>query len=132
MWLVVGLGNPGPKYQLTRHNIGRILASAIQLPPSALEYQPRTSMNICGRAIVARLAKEGIPAGRLIVVHDDLETAFGRVRVAAGGSAKGHNGLKSIIAGLGSDAFSRVRVGIGRPNSRDPLEVAQFVLDNFN
>lgn len=146
--LVVGLGNPGAEYAETRHNAGFCVVDALarrghgrfrrglfaqsetcrihlaDLP--VLLVKPMTYMNLSGKALVPLLRREGIPAARLVVVHDDMDIPLGRLRLRAGGSSGGHRGMASIIASLGTDAVARVRVGIGRPP--DGIDAAQFVL----
>lgn len=150
--LVVGLGNPGPNYAATRHNIGFMVAdllagrlgttfkahkrSGAEIATgrlggrSVVLAKPRSYMNESGRQ-VGPLAKfySVAPAG-VIVVHDDLDLEFGRIRLKLGGGEGGHNGLRSIATALGTKDFQRVRIGIGRPPGRkDP---AAFVLEKFN
>ena len=135
-WLAVFLGNPGPKYTATRHNAGFLAADALAkdkgLSVSRLRFRaltarwdldgtgvlvmkPQTYMNESGQAVgqAARFYK--IPPERVIVVSDDINLPCGRLRVRTKGSAGGHNGLKSIIAHLGSEDFPRIRVGVGAP-----------------
>jgi PTH1 family peptidyl-tRNA hydrolase len=149
-WLVVGLGNPGPRYAATRHNIGfaivELLAQRLggrfkahrgrcdvvetQLSgrPVVL-VKPKSYMNESGGPIVAILRFYKIPIHRLIVVHDDLDLPLGTLRLKLGGGDGGHNGLRSAVAALGSRDFFRVRFGIGRPpGQRDP---ADYVLREF-
>ncbi len=150
--LVVGLGNPGPKYATTRHNVGFVVAdlladrmgetfkvhkkSGAEVVTGRLAGQPvvlakpRVYMNESGRQ-VGPLAKfySVLPAD-VVVIHDELDIEFGRIRLKFGGGVAGHNGLRSVAAALGSKDFQRVRVGIGRPPGRqDP---ASFVLQDFN
>lgn len=150
--LVVGLGNPGDNYARTRHNVGFMVADVLAARlgstfkahkrsgaeivtgrlagRSVVVAKPRCYMNESGRQ-VGPLAKfySAAPAD-LVVVHDDLDLDFGRIRLKMGGGEGGHNGLRSIAAALGSKDFHRVRIGIGRPPGRkDP---AAFVLEPFN
>lgn len=149
--LVVGLGNPGPNYARTRHNLGFVVADLLaqrmgskfkvhkrsgaeiitgRLGGAAVVLaKPRTYMNESGRQ-VAPLAKfYSVPPSDIIVIHDELDLEFGRVRLKLGGGEGGHNGLRSVVAALGTKDFLRVRIGIGRPPGRkDP---AAFVLENF-
>lgn len=145
---VVGLGNPGPRFELTRHNIGFYVVEALAEMSGArwktegnLEYaqvsregignifliKPQTFMNDSGK-IAAWLSRKGISGEAILVVHDELEKAFGTVSVRLGGSARGHNGLRSLLAHVTGD-FWRVRVGIGRPEHK--TEVADYVLQKF-
>ena len=147
-WLVVFLGNPGPRYNGTRHNAGfqagdalakakgteirrlRFQALTAQLDlggEQVLLMKPQTFMNLSGDAVgqAARFYK--IPPERVIVVSDEVSLPVGRLRVRPKGSAGGHNGLKSIIAALGSDAFPRIRIGVGSPPHPD-YDMADWVL----
>jgi len=149
--LVVGLGNPGPNYARTRHNLGFAVADLLAERmgskfkvhkrsgaeiitgrlggASVVLAKPRTYMNESGRQ-VAPLAKfYSVPPSDIIVIHDELDLEFGRVRLKLGGGEGGHNGVRSVAAALGTKDFLRVRIGIGRPSGRkDP---AAFVLENF-
>lgn len=144
---IIGLGNPGPKFSKTRHNIGFRVVDALAEKygghwqtqgnkevaevtindKKVLLIKPLTFMNNSGE-IIAALTKKGMKADEILVVHDELELPFGEVKKKTGGSAKGHNGLKSIISYLG-DMFHRIRVGIGRPLSREA--VPDYVLEIF-
>ena len=151
MHLVVGLGNPGAQYQDNRHNLGfmvvdELVARARASAPRAkfgaelvegtlggqrvLFCKPMEFMNVSGQ-VVARVAGFWkIPVSETIVVHDELDLPFGRLKLAAGGGPGGHNGIRSLIADLGDPGFARVRVGIGRPlPGRD---AADYVLTNFS
>jgi PTH1 family peptidyl-tRNA hydrolase len=149
-FLVVGLGNPGPRYAGTRHNAGFLVVDLLaerlggrlkahKGRADVLEgrfagvpvvlAEPRSYMNESGGPVgsVARFYK--IPIGRVVVVHDDLDLPFGALRLKVGGGDGGHNGLRSVTAALGSKDYVRVRFGIGRPPGRqDP---ADFVLREF-
>ncbi len=136
MWLLVGLGNPGDEYAGTRHNIGfqvvdellrRIGAGAPRSKFGALVVEgqllgervifckPQEFMNVSGQA-VARVAQFWkAPLAHTVVIHDDLDVPFGRLKLGTGGGAGGHNGLRSIIADAGGPDFIRIRVGIDRP-----------------
>jgi PTH1 family peptidyl-tRNA hydrolase len=149
--LVVGLGNPGPNYARNRHNVGFMVAdqlaerlgskfkahkrSGTEIATGRLSRRsvvlarPRSYMNESGRQVGPLAKFYSVPPGDIIVIHDDLDLDFGRVRLKLGGGEGGHNGLRSIAAALGSRDFQRVRIGIGRPPGRkDP---AAFVLENF-
>lgn len=150
MKLVVGLGNPGSQYARTRHNIGwmvldriadragwsgrgrdRDAASSVRGRYAGLDLvlaKPLTYMNDSGLAVRKLLARERVPLGELLVVADDFSLPFGRLRFREGGGAGGHNGLRSIIEELGTEKFSRLRVGIGEP-SRDAVD---HVLSRFS
>jgi len=149
---VVGLGNPGPEYAETRHNVGvrvvELLAaragggrfSKHKSNADVLEGRlagrravlavPRTYMNVSGGPVAGLLRYYGVEATDLVVVHDDLDLGFGVVRLKQGGGEGGHNGLRSISASIGTKDYLRVRFGIGRPPGRqDP---ADFVLKRFS
>ncbi|HYB37364.1 MAG TPA: aminoacyl-tRNA hydrolase [Mycobacterium sp.] len=149
--LVVGLGNPGPNYAQTRHNLGFMVADLLAARlgstfkahkrsgaevvtgrlggHSVVLAKPRSYMNESGRQ-VAPLAKfYSVPPADIVVIHDDLDLELGRIRLKLGGGEGGHNGLRSVATALGTKDFQRVRIGIGRPPGRkDP---AAFVLENF-
>lgn len=151
-WLVVGLGNPGPKYAATRHNIGYFVAdeAASRMGGGFKSHKAtrtdvvegrlagqrvvlgrsRSYMNESGGAVKALSTYFEVPPARLIVVHDELDIAFGTLRLKTGGGDNGHNGLKSIRASLGTGDFIRVRCGIGRPPGRQ--DVHDFVLKSFS
>lgn len=149
--LVVGLGNPGPNYARTRHNVGFMVAdllaerigSAFKLHKKSgadvatgrlsgrpvVLARPRCYMNESGRQVGPLAKFYSVPPADLMVIHDDLDLDFGRIRLKQGGGEGGHNGLRSIATVLGSKDFQRVRFGIGRPPGRqDP---AAFVLQAF-
>ncbi len=152
MKLIVGLGNPGQTYLYSRHNAGflviRQLSRIYKAPlkkekslpalSSKVKIQgqniilamPLTFMNLSGIALSGLLKKYKISLDNLFVVCDDLDLAFGRMRVRAAGSAGGHRGLESIVNSLNSQEFARLRVGIGRPRPRQ--EAAEFVLGAFS
>jgi len=144
---IIGLGNPGSKYALNRHNIGFLIvdkladsyhstwsksdnfeSAKIQInDQSILLIKPQTFMNNSGQ-VASSLQKKGIQPEEVLVVHDELELPFGKIVTKFAGSAKGHNGLKSIMAHM-SDQFWRLRFGIGRPANRE--DVPDYVLENF-
>jgi peptidyl-tRNA hydrolase, PTH1 family len=149
--LVVGLGNPGPTYEGTPHNIGyRVIeelarrhgvprarrgfdgrvAEGTLRGRSVLLLQPTTFMNDSGRSVAAALRATKLPVTDLLVVHDHIDLPFGRLRLMEGGGSGGHNGLKSITGLIGPD-YCRLRVGVDRPPSTDPDVVAEFVLSPF-
>src|SRR5438067_9859 len=153
-WLVVGLGNPGPRYERTRHNIGfetaRLLWSRWELAnpkskyaglfsqgragpggPQVAVLMPQTFMNDSGRSVGPARGALKVPLDRVLVVHDEIDLPFGDVRTRLGGGLAGHNGLKAVRDALGSPDFMRVRVGVGRPPTTDPDEVAAYVLSRF-
>lgn len=145
---IIGLGNPGPKFYPTRHNIGFQIVDALanqytgSWSPKNLHEEatirigdtplllikPTTFMNDSGK-VMPYLQKKGIKPEEIIVVHDELEKQFGKVSYRLGGSARGHNGLRSIIGVVGKE-FGRIRVGIGRPKNSE--EVGDFVLKPFS
>ncbi|RMG14039.1 MAG: aminoacyl-tRNA hydrolase [Deltaproteobacteria bacterium] len=151
MHLVVGLGNPGPKYAGNRHNVGFMVVdelarrAGVTLSPArrlqseaaratlagtaVLLLRPLTYMNLAGEAVGAAARYYDLPPERIVVIHDDLDLPFGTLRLKRGGGSGGHNGLKSIIAHLGSRDFLRVRLGIGRPPPG--REVVPYVLSDF-
>jgi PTH1 family peptidyl-tRNA hydrolase len=145
-WLVVGLGNPGPGYAANRHNVGQQALGVLALRSGAtfakhkanavvasagplLLAKPNTFMNLSGGPVAALLRFYKIPPARLIVVHDELDLPFDTLRLKLGGGHGGHNGLRDIIAAIGTGDFIRVRVGIGRPPGRQ--DAADFVLHDF-
>ncbi|MBR1496048.1 MAG: aminoacyl-tRNA hydrolase [Oscillospiraceae bacterium] len=150
-WLVVFLGNPGPKYAGTRHNAGFMAAGACEKDTGAriqksrfhaltddialngerlLLLKPQTYMNLSGDAAGEAAGFYKLPPERVLVVSDDVALPLGKLRIRRGGSAGGHNGLKSIIARLGTDAFPRVKIGVGAPPHPD-YDMADWVLGSF-
>ena len=151
MKLIVGLGNPGSKYDGTRHNIGfmvvRKLAEEAGIALKRQGYQglygvgrcaetettillPQTFMNVSGTSVVSACKSLGVSPGDLIVIHDDLDLSLGALRIKIGGGHGGHNGIRSISALLGTNDYLRVKMGIGRPPpGRD---IADYVLSNFS
>ena len=137
-WLIVGLGNPGSEYQRTRHNCGfralDILAEQLGCKVDRLKFQGLyTQTNYGGRKLFLLKPQTyiGIPPQRIIVMFDDISLEPGRLRVRAEGSAGGHNGIKSIIQELGSQAFPRVKIGVGaKPNPN--FDLADWVLSTFS
>lgn len=150
MKCIVGLGNPGKKYQQTRHNIGFIVIQELlhrngwKLDKHkfnanyALEHmngekvlllQPQTYMNLSGEAIQPLAAYYNIPAEDILVIFDDLDLPAGKIRLRQKGGHGGHNGMRSTIAQLGSNGFKRLRFGIGRPTT--PVPVIDYVLGTF-
>jgi len=151
MWLVVGLGNPGSRYEKTRHNAGflvvDLLAERWGVPSfrskfgalvgearvsgdRAILCKPQSFMNCSGQAVMPCAHYYGIGPAEIVVVHDDMDLEFGRVKVKVGGGHGGHNGLKSLFQHLGTQDFVRVRVGIGRP--RPHMDGADYVLEPFS
>lgn len=151
-WILVCLGNYGQKYENTRHNIGFMAADRLvekrSLKCNRLRFRaltevidfggarvllmkPQTYMNLSGEAVgeAARFYK--IPADHVVVISDDISLPLGKIRVRASGSAGGHNGLKNIIAHLGTDAFPRVKVGVGAPENPEH-DIIDWVVGNFS
>jgi PTH1 family peptidyl-tRNA hydrolase len=149
--LVVGLGNPGPRYETTRHNVGFMVADILAdrlgagfkvhkksgaevttgrlAGRSVVLAKPRVYMNESGRQVGPLANFYSVAAADVIVIHDELDIEFGRIRLKLGGGEGGHNGLRSVASALGTKDFQRVRIGIGRPPGRkDP---AAYVLENF-
>jgi PTH1 family peptidyl-tRNA hydrolase len=148
-WLVVGLGNPGDRYARTRHNIGfevaKLLAERRGLPKFKNKYGglytegngvaillPQTYMNESGNSASPARGALRLDLDHVVAVHDEIDLPFGKIEVRTGGGLAGHNGLKSLKQGLGSGDFTRVRVGVGRPDSSDPEVVSSYVLGRFS
>jgi peptidyl-tRNA hydrolase, PTH1 family len=156
VWLVVGLGNPGPSYAGHRHNVGYLVVSELaermgsafrahksgradvvegRLAPPGTEgprvvlVRTRSYMNESGGPVKQLAGFYKVPPERVVAVHDELDLPFDSMRVKLGGGDNGHNGLRSLRGSLGTGDFYRVRVGIGRPPGRQ--EVADFVLSNY-
>ena len=151
-WLIVGLGNPGPEYAKTRHNVGfrclDLLAEKLGVRVDKAKFQglygqtdyhgnrlyllkPLTYMNLSGRSVLQLSAFFQVPPQRIIVLFDDISLEPGRLRVRPNGSAGGHNGIKSIIAELGSQEFPRVKLGVGAKPHPD-FDLAAWVLSTFS
>ncbi|MFB9375725.1 aminoacyl-tRNA hydrolase [Kineococcus gynurae] len=157
-WLVVGLGNPGPEYERTRHNVGQMAlaelgeragasfkrhrtgarVAEIRLGtrpggapgPRTILAAPTSYMNVSGGPVAGLASYYDVPVERVVVLHDELDIDAGAVRLKRGGGEGGHNGLRSISKSLGDKDYFRVRIGIGRPPGRqDP---ADFVLKEFS
>ena len=155
-WLVVGLGNPGPTYAGTRHNVGYLVADELarrmgsgwrahktgradaiegrlgtpgSSAPRIVLARPRCYMNESGGPVKALASFYKVPVERIIAIHDELDIDFGTLRTKFGGGDNGHNGLKSMRSSLGSGDFYRVRAGIGRPPGRQ--SPADFVLSSY-
>ena len=148
--LIVGLGNPGVRYALNRHNVGFMLldrlaekhqlaltrrrfnalrAEGTVAAQRVLLAKPQTFMNLSGNAVGKLASFHRIPTSDIIIIHDDLDLPFGRIRLRARGSAGGHHGMESILAALGRNDFARLRIGIGRPAAREDID---HVLGNFS
>ncbi len=156
-WLIVGLGNPGERYASNRHNLGEMVVDAVaaghdarfsahraraqvaqirlapqagQPGPALILGKPSGYMNTSGGPVAALVSYFKIPLERLLIVHDELDLAFGDLRLKRGGGEGGHNGLRSISTSLGAKDFGRLRMGIGRPPGR--MDAADFVLRDFS
>ena len=150
-WLIVGLGNPGPKYEMTRHNAGFLMLDAIAehfnievrrvkfkglygkgtiAGQSAVLLKPSTFMNLSGQSVTEAMSFFHIPPERTLIVFDDISLDVGRTRIRLKGSAGGHNGLKNIIYLLGRDDFARVKLGVGEKPHPD-YDLADWVLSRF-
>jgi PTH1 family peptidyl-tRNA hydrolase len=133
-FLVVGLGNPGAEYANTPHNLGYMVVDRLGTGHRTIREHPvavaktKTYMNVSGPAVKALLERYELTPGRLILVYDELALPWKQIRVRPKGSAAGHNGVKSVIASLGTQEFPRVRLGI-KPNR--PIDGAEFVLAPF-
>jgi peptidyl-tRNA hydrolase, PTH1 family len=160
MWLVVGLGNPGPKYERNRHNIGfRVvdeLARKHGLPAwktnqrggeattgliatergreKALLLKPMEFMNLSGFAVQRTAGFHDVEVATILVIHDEIDLDFGIVRLKNGGGHGGHNGLRSIMEQLGEGGFARLRMGVGRDPNKPPgsKDAAAWVLSDFS
>jgi peptidyl-tRNA hydrolase, PTH1 family len=151
-WLVAGLGNPGKEYARTRHNVGAmvterlaerldahfkkvrmlpvLLAEARNGDVALLLTAPGTFMNVSGPPIASLARKRGVPVEKVVACHDEIDLAFGALRLKFGGSTAGHHGLDSMVQALRSADFHRVRLGIGRPEGR--WENVDFLLSPFS
>ena len=149
--LVAGLGNPGREYAATRHNAGWMVVdevarrqdgswrskfsgqlSEVRLDSAKLALlKPETYMNESGKSIAAAARFFKVPVESVLVVHDDVDLDEGRLQVRTGGGLAWHNGLRSIAQALGTQDFSRLRIGVGRPGRGDPRPVADWVLSAF-
>lgn len=157
VWLVVGLGNPGPAYAGHRHNVGHLVVDVLAqrmggrfrahktgraevvegrlgapgaAGPRVVLVKPRSYMNESGGSVKALATFYKIPPARVVAVHDELDLPFGGLRVKLGGGDNGHNGLRSLRSALGTGDFHRLRLGIGRPSGRQ--NVSDFVLSDYS
>jgi len=149
--LICGLGNPGPEHHGDRHNAGYLVVDAlaaragIALDMAKFEgrlgagrlgaervllLKPETYMNLSGQSVGAAARFYKIPPADVLVVHDELDLPFGRLQLKSGGGTAGHNGLRSILSGLGEDSFARLRVGVGKPEGKQ--KVVGHVLSGFS
>jgi peptidyl-tRNA hydrolase, PTH1 family len=153
-WLIVGLGNPGTRYAYTPHNVGFEVANRLaqrwELPRASKKFNalitegrtgpggprvavllPQTYMNESGRSAGPARGAYKVDLDHVLVLHDEIDLPFGDIRPRIGGGLAGHNGLKSMKAGLGSPDFARVRIGVGRPDTTDPDIVSAHVLGKW-
>ena len=151
MYIIVGLGNPGGQYEHTRHNVGfevvDRLAEKYDIPLTERKHRaycgrgmiggqkvmlvkPQTFMNLSGESVKSAVDFYQIETDRLIVVYDDVSLSPGQLRIRRSGSAGGHNGIKNIIARLGTQEFPRVKVGVGEKPER--MDLADYVLSHFS
>ncbi|OAA82982.1 aminoacyl-tRNA hydrolase [Clostridium ljungdahlii] len=149
MFLIVGLGNIGTKYQHTRHNIGfdavDLISSKYNIPINREKFKgtygegiiadnkvmllkPSTYMNLSGESVIEAANFFKIKSSNIIIIYDDIDLEIGRIRIKKHGSAGGHNGIKSVIANLGTDVFPRIKVGIGQPKG----DLVSHVLGKFD
>ncbi len=158
LWLVVGLGNPGPTYAANRHNVGQLVLDVLarraavsfsahraravvadarlgmgpggRPGPRVLLAKPTTYMNNSGGPVAGLATYFGVEPDHIMVVHDEVDLPFATVKLKSGGGEGGHNGLRDISKALGTRDYVRVRVGVGRPPGR--MDTADFVLRNFS
>jgi PTH1 family peptidyl-tRNA hydrolase len=151
MYLIAGLGNPGQQYAGTRHNIGfmmldhfaeknnltftdskwkALVSKAVVWDESVVLLKPQTFMNLSGMAVAQAVNFYKLPPANIIVIHDDLDMEFGRLKIVSGGGDGGHKGIRSIIEHLGTKNFPRIKIGIGRPPT--PVPPDKYVLSTFN
>ncbi len=153
-WLVVGLGNPGPEYANTPHNIGFDVIDALATSTrtsliakheglygvGAIDgadgdvalLKPLTYMNLSGRSVKPAMSQLKLLPARVLVVHDELDLPFGQVQIKLGGGLAGHNGLKSITDSLSTKEFVRVRAGVGRPGEGDRRPIRDWILSSWD
>lgn len=149
--LVVGLGNPGRQYRDTRHNVGFMVVDELarrcgasfrgkftgDIAEARVDgariglLKPITYMNESGRSVGPAIRFYKVPLEDVLVVHDEVDLPTGRLQLRLGGGLAGHNGLRSIVAAVGSQEFGRLRVGVGRPERGDPRPIADYVLSAF-
>ena len=152
LWLVVGLGNPGPRYESTRHNVGQLVVDELAARrgeawrahkanarvaetwlrpggPKLVLAKPNSFMNVSGGPVAGLVRFYGVEPDRVIIVHDELDIPFDTIKLKVGGGHGGHNGVRDVAKALDTPEFTRVRVGIGRPPGRQ--DAADWVLDPF-
>jgi len=155
MYLIVGLGNPGEKYQNTRHNLGfmavgalakkflplkqtsweedrRANALVLRVPPNILLVKPLTFVNASGKTVAKLASSFKLQASNIWVIHDDIDLPLGKIKIRIGGGAAGHHGVESIIRELGTEKFVRFRLGIGHPGRGVGGLVEEYVLREFD
>jgi peptidyl-tRNA hydrolase, PTH1 family len=151
MKIVIGLGNPGPRYKNTRHNAGFLVIEALSRKigiavnkkrykglfgkgvigqEPIILFMPETYMNLSGEAVKELLKKSKVEPESFLVIYDDIDLKFGFIRFKESGSHGGHNGLESVIASIGTKTFPRLRIGIGKEEK--PEDVSKFVLSSFD
>lgn len=154
-YCIIGLGNPGKRYEATRHNVGFMFLDSLarderaDFTPSKWEcrilriplwghplllLKPETYMNRSGRSVAGLTRYYNIPPTRICVIHDDIDMNLGRIKLVEGGGSGGHNGIRSIVQALGTPEFSRIKIGIGRPgngHAHPEMPVDRFVLADF-
>lgn len=153
--LIVGLGNPGPKYEKTRHNLGFMVVDALarkmlplektrwktdpkanalilQVTPELVLVKPQTFVNASGFSVEKLTRRYNLDASHLFVIHDDVDLPLGKIKIRIGGAAAGHHGVESIIQRLGTDKFVRFRLGIGHPGRGSDALVERYVLREFD
>lgn len=152
MWLVAGLGNPGPKYERSPHNMGfrvvdelarrhriesfrdkngGLVASGNIGGTRNILLKPMQYMNLSGHAVQRTAAFHKVEPSSIVVVHDEIDFDFGRVKIKPDGGHGGHNGVRSIIQQLAANDFARIRVGVGRPDRDQGPDVRDFLLSDF-
>ena len=153
-WLVVGLGNPGPEYARTPHNVGFDVVDALatrtrtalvskheglygvgaipEADGDVALLKPLTYMNLSGRSVKPAMHQLQLQPGRVLVVHDEIDLPFGTLQVKVGGGLAGHNGLKSITDSLSTKEFVRLRVGVGRPGPGDRRPIRDWILSSWD
>lgn len=150
-YIVAGLGNPGSRYEKTRHNAGfmavdllakkegfefkrlkfrALIADEVIAGKRCLVMKPQTMMNLSGEAIIAAADYYGIPEEKIIIIYDDVTLDVGKTRIRRKGSAGGHNGIKSIISCLGSEEFPRIKIGVGKKPGPE-VDMVDWVLGEF-
>ena len=149
--LIAGLGNPGPRHERDRHNVGWMVVDELARRRDAsfkskfngkigetrlgdrrlALLKPETYMNESGRSISAAARYFKVPSEDVLVIHDDVDLDLGRLQARTAGGLAGHNGLRSIAQALGTPEFQRLRIGVGRPGRGDPRDVADYVLAPF-